>query len=479
MTYCAKSLAHWKFDQSSAALAIWGRATDVAPVQALDRAETPTVEWSDEASDSALTRAAEWVRLETARVIGPRGWRSLVGPLVFAAVAVSLLVYDHLNHRMPAVVFWLTLGLIVTVFGRMLETNRRQRLALEERDLEAFNDGVTGLPNRLTLCADIEAALAAPGAARALVLLEVDDLQTYGDRYGYAVADELLRRIAQCLVATAEPLGGTAYRFDEGRFAVLVPAGKQQLGEIVLLATATLREDHDMPIGRTYGEVAIPGDAADAESAFQVAGQRLAAHKQGQHHSARRQAHAVLVAALSARRPELRDHLRAVTYRAISLARCLGLSREEIDDVALAAELQDVGLLAVPEATLEKESPLDETETALLHRHPLEGERMIAAAPGLVPVARLVRSSYERCDGTGYPDGLTIDSIPLGSRIIAVAVAYAALTSNRPYREALTPDEALAELRRCAGTQFDPQVVEALAADLAEESAPQPLVTQG
>ncbi len=442
-------------------------------MQALDRAETSTVEWPGEASGSPL-RASEWLRVEAIRLLGPRGWRSLVGPFVFVAVAISLLIYDHTNQRMPAMVFWLTLGLIVTVFARMLETNRRQRLALEERDLEAFNDRVTGLPNRLTLCADIEVAVAAPDAARALVLLEVEDLQTYGDRYGYAAADELLQRIAHCLVATVEPVGGNAYRFDEGRFAVLVPAGEQQLGEIVLVATASLREDHDMPIGRTYGEVAIPGDATDAESAFQIAGQRLVAHKQGQHHSARRQAHAVLVAALSARRPELRDHLRTVTYRAISLGRCLGLSREEIDDVALAAELQNVGLLAVPEAMLEKKGPLDETETALLHRHPLEGERMIAAAPGLAPVAKLVRSSYERCDGSGYPDCLTIDSIPLGSRIISVAVAYAALTSNRPYREALTPGEALAELRRCAGTQFDPQVVEALAADLAEESAPSP-----
>jgi two-component system, cell cycle response regulator len=448
-------------------------------VQAVDQADTRAVGWAEEPGGSSLTRAVEWLRLEATHVLGPRGWRSLIGPLVFVAVAISLLIYDHLNHQMPAVVFWLTLGLIVTVFARMLETNRRQRLALELREIEALSDRVTGLPNRLTLSADIETALAAPNAARALVLLEVDELQTYGDRFGYAAAEDLLRRIAHCMVATVEPLGGTAYRFDEGRFAALVPAREQQVGEVVLMATASLRDDEDVPIGRTYGEVAIPGDARDAEAAFQLAGQRLLVNKESQHHSARRQAHAVLVAALSARRPELRDHLRAVAYRAISLARSLGLSRKEIDDVALAAELQDIGLLAVSEAILEKEGPLDEAETAMLHRHPLEGEKMIAAAPGLAPVARLVRSSYERCDGSGYPDGHTMESIPLGARIIAVAVAYAALTSKRPYREALTSTEALAELRRCAGTQFDPQVVEALATDLAEEAAPQPLVTQG
>jgi HD-GYP domain-containing protein (c-di-GMP phosphodiesterase class II) len=422
-----------------------------------------------------VVRAFDWLRLEIDGMLGPRGWRSLAGPLIFVSVAISLLVYDHLNHRMPAVVFWLTLGLIVTVFGRMLETNRRQRLALEQRDLEAFNDRVTGLPNRFTLEADIEAAVATPGEATVLVLLEVDELQAYSDHLGYAAADDLLRRIARCLTATVGPLKGAAYRLDDCRFAVLVPVGQQQPEEIVLIATASLHgEGLDMPIGRTYGEVSIPGEAADAETAFQIAGQRLATHKQGQHHSARRQAHAVLVAALSARRPDLRDHLRIVTYRAISLSRRLGLSREEIDDIALAAELQDVGLLTVPESILEKEGSLSVEETALIHRHPLEGERVIAAAAGLVSVSVLVRAGYERCDGSGYPEGLTGEAIPLGSRIIAVAVAFAALTSTRPYREASSPEEALAELRRCAGSQFDPQVVEALAADLAEEAASTP-----
>src|ERR1044072_7753596 len=319
------------------------RAARTGPVQPRDRPDPHAVEWPDSAGSSPIERALDWLRLETAGVIGPRGWRSLIGRFVFAPAAISLLAYDHLNHRMPSVVFWLTLGLIVTIFARMLETNRRQRLALEERDLEAFSD-----------------------------------------RGVCAAADDRLGRIAQRLVAIVDPLGGIAYRFDEGRFAVLVPAVQQQLGEIVLVATASLHsEGQDMPIGRTYGEVAIPSDAADAETAFQIAGQRLAAHKQGQHHSARRQAHAVLVAALSARRPDLRDHLRIVTYRAISLARRLGVNREEIDDIALAAELRDVGRLTVPESVLEKEAPHSAEETALIRRPPLEGARVIAAAPGL------------------------------------------------------------------------------------------------
>ena len=406
-------------------------------------------------------------------IVGPSGWRSVVGPLVFAVLGIGLLIYNHLNQRVTDVIFWLTLGLIVTVFARMLETNRRQSLLLEEQEHEALNDRVTALPNRRQLEADIEAMTARPGERRVLVLLELEGLQTYGDRFGYAAGDELVRQSAQSLVEAVRPLGGLAYRFGTARLAALVPYDERRRGEVTLAVTDSLRDqDADPAIGRSYGEVAVPDETAAAEVAFQLAGQRLEAHRQRQHRSARRQAHAVLMAALSARRPELRDHLRTVAYRAISLARRMGMGTAEIDDVALAAELQDVGLLAVPESVLEKEAPLSEAETAMIQSHTADGERIIAAAPGLASVAGLVRSSSERYDGSGHPDGLVGEAIPLGARVIAVAVAFAALTAQRPYRPALSPSEALAELRRCSGTQFDPGVVEALAQDLAEEAAP-------
>jgi two-component system cell cycle response regulator len=406
-------------------------------------------------------------------IVGPSGWRSVVGPLVFALLGIGLLIYNHLNQRVTDVIFWLTLGLIVTVFARILETNRRQSQLLDQQKHETLNDRVTALPNRRQLEADIEAMKARPGERRVLVLLELEGLQTYGDRVGYAAGDELLRQSAQSLIQAVGPLSGVAYRFGTARLAALVPYDERRRGEVILAATDSLRDqDADPAIGRSYGEVAIPDETAEAEVAFQLAGQRLEAHRQRQHRSARRQAHAVLMAALSARRPELRDHLRTVTYRAIALARRLGMGIAEIDDIALAAELQDVGLLAVPESVLEKEAPLSEAETAMVHSHTAEGERIIAAAPGLGSVAGLVRSSAERYDGSGYPDGLVGEAIPLGARIIAVAVAFAALTAQRPYRPALNSTEALAELRRCAGTQFDPRVVEALGQDLAEEVAP-------
>ncbi len=417
-----------------------------------------------------LSAANERVQDLWFETTGARGWRIAIGPAAFAAASIGLLVFDHLQNQVPAFLFWLTLALIVCVFAWMIEGARRQFGVLEEHNRNALSDRVTGLDNRLRLESDIREVSERSGDSRVLLLFDLDGLQTYNDRFGYEAGNELVRRIAGAMVDSANRLGGKTYRIDDRRLALLVPAGEHPLGEIVLAATANLHEEgRDILVGRAYGEVAIPEEAEDPEIAMQIAGQRLAAHNQRQHRSARRQAHAVLMAVLAARKPELRNHLRVVAYRAISLSRRLGLGREAIDDVALAAELQDVGLLAVPEAVLEKEGRLTEMEIAMIRNRPIAGAQIIGAAPGLAPVAALVRSSAERFDGSGIPDGLAGESIPLGSRIIAVAVAYAAMTASRPYREAISPEEALAELRRCAGSQFDPHVVEALAADIGEE----------
>lgn len=405
--------------------------------------------------------------------IGPGGWRAALGPTLFAIAAIALLVYDHLQQRLTDVVFWLGLALILAVFLRMLETTRRQSETIEWQQRGTLHDPVTGLRNRAGLRADLDEALATPANRQVLVLLELDGFQAYADRFGDSAGDGLLQRVSERLVTATTSLAGRCYRVDTSRLCVLAPEDENGLGQIVTVTTAALDEDdEDRLIGRSYGEVTLPDEAGDLDAAMHIAGERLAARKQRQHRSARRQAHAVLMAALRARRPHLRDHTQSVAYRAITLSRRLGIENEPLDDIALAAGVQDVGMLAVPETILEKPDSLTDHDLELIHRHPLEGERIVASAPGLGSVAALVRSSYERYDGSGYPDGLAGDDIPLGARIITVAVAFAAITSPRPHSEAISVDGALAELRRCAGTQFDPRVVEALAADVTEDAAP-------
>lgn len=405
--------------------------------------------------------------------VGPSGWRAVAWPSAFAVVAIGLLVFDHLQERITQLVFWLCVALIACVFAWLVETTRRQSRSLAAEHRRALRDAVTGLPNRATLLSDLAAAMATAGRRRMLVVFELEGLQASYDALGNAAGDGLVSQIARRLSDLVKPLDGAAYRIDPIRFAVLVPADGRTSGEILLAASSPLEDEEgsDHLIGRSYGEVTIPDDAADPELALQIAGQRVAANKQRQQRSARRQAHAVLMAVLDARRPELRAHLRTVAYRSISLSRRLGMDLDAIDDIFLAAELQDVGLLAVPESILEKETPLSTDEANQIRKHPEAGERIIASAPGLASVATLVRATSERYDGRGYPDGLVGEEIPLGARIIAVCVAFAAMTSHRPYQPARTEAEVVAELEQCAGTQFDPVVVEALVAELAEESA--------
>src|SRR5919198_985479 len=178
--------------------------------------------------------------------------------------------------------------------------------------------------------------------------------------------------------------------------------------------------------------------------------------------SADRQTRDVLLRALQERNPELAERHSAVARLADAVAERLGLPPAEHAQLRHAAELHDVGKMAVPEQILQKPAPLDADEWTFLQQHPVIGARIIGAAPALAEAAGLVRATHERYDGAGYPDGLAAEQIPLGARIIAACDALIAMTSPRPHAPQRTIAEAVAELRRCSGTQFDPTVVEAV-----------------
>ena len=255
-------------------------------------------------------------------------------------------------------------------------------------------------------------------------------------------------------------------------FCVLVTLRGDAPAPLASRLAAALSEHGDgFSIDASYGWGALPLEAADPESALRLVDQRMYAQKQGGRASARSQSKDVLVQALLERSPELTEHLSVVSRMAGATARRLGLDEAERETIETAGALHDIGKFAIPDAILDKPGPLDDVEWEYVKRHSAIGERIVAAAPALAGVAKLVRSTHEHVDGSGYPDGLTGEQIPLGARVLAVCDAYDAMTSgDRPYRKAMDPASALAELRRCAGTQFDPSVVEAfLAADASSE----------
>ncbi len=159
-----------------------------------------------------------------------------------------------------------------------------------------------------------------------------------------------------------------------------------------------------------------------------------------------------------------------MTELSLALGRELELDGDQLEELRLAAQLHDVGKLAIPDAVLMKHGELDEGEWEFIRQHTLIGQRILGAVPALHGIGKIIRASHECWDGSGYVDGLVGEDIPLAARVIAVCDTFAVMTSDRPYRDAASPIDALAELRSCAGTQFDPRLVSAFC-DLVARSA--------
>jgi diguanylate cyclase (GGDEF)-like protein len=336
---------------------------------------------------------------------------------------------------------------------------------------EARTDSLTGLRNRRSLVSDLElqielSSLAAP---RALLMFDLDGFKEYNDAFGHPAGDGLLARLAARL-ADVVGSNGHAYRLGGDEFCALVVPGRDGIEPLLAACSDALTERGEgFEVGTSFGSVRLPEEATTPTQALQLADRRMYARKGGRRMSAGRQSRDVLLRTLSERRPDLHLRLRDVGELALAVGRELHMGPEGLDEVARAAELRDVGKIAVPDAILDKPGPLDPVEWSFMRRHPLIGERILLEAPALRPVAGLVRSSHERWDGGGYPDGLRQDEIPLGARVVAVCDAFEAMTTERPYRQPIGDEEAILEMRRCAGTQFDPTVVEAFLSVIARE----------
>jgi diguanylate cyclase (GGDEF)-like protein len=294
------------------------------------------------------------------------------------------------------------------------------------------------------------------------MLFDLDGFKAYNDAFGHPAGDALLRRLALNLAAASHSFG-RAYRMGGDEFCVLAHTGTADRASALQTATKALEEEGEgFVITAASGAIVLPDETTQLSEALRIADTRLYGNKDSRRASAVRQSKDVLLTVLHERDAELRGHLTSVAQLVRAVGRRLELAPHELHDLDLAAQLHDVGKLAIPDSILSKPGPLSEEEWPFIFRHTLVGERILSAAPSLTRIARLVRSTHERMDGQGYPDGLAGEKIPLPSRIVSVCDAFLAMTEERPYRSALTSEEAIAELRRCAGTQFDPDVVEAL-----------------
>ena len=388
---------------------------------------------------------------------------SVVMPIALSLVSLGILFKDHFD-RTNVLALGLATASIAAMVVRLYLTHRESLDNLAKSRRQARTDSLTGLGNRFALMGAIDAALDEP-EPHVLLLFDLDGFKNYNDSYGHPAGDALLARLGTRLAAATGSTGG-AYRIGGDEFCVLGALSEDVPLEVVIerARDGLCEEGEGFSIGASCGHALLPAEAHDAAEVLRVADRRMYAEKNSARVSARIQSTRVLRRALEAWDAELGEHTGDVALLATDVARRLGLDDEEVERIATAAELHDVGKIAIPRSILRKPSPLDDEEWSFMRRHTLIGERIAQGAPALVGVAGLIRSSHERWDGRGYPDGLAGEEIPLGAQILFVCDSFSAMTSDRCYKAALSESEALEELRRNAGTQFAPAVVEAFIA---------------
>jgi two-component system, cell cycle response regulator len=398
--------------------------------------------------------------------------------LLAAAAALALLVVAAFHPTTSLAVGLAAAALVLAAIRATLTYLENVRI-LRRSAHEGITDSLTGLGNRRRLMEDLEETIAHCDHEQpsTVIFFDLNGFKRYNDSFGHAAGDALLARLGAALTAVVKA-DGQAYRLGGDEFCALLRGKVARHDRLVATAASALIErGSGFIVSASFGLAVVPDDTFSASGALQLADARMYTDKAKSSRGNRAHTSDVLLQLINERTPELHEHLHGVGELAADVARHFSLDSDQLDELQRGAELHDIGKLAIPDEILYKPAPLSEAEWKFMRQHPIIGERILNAAPALRPVARLVRASHERWDGNGYPDQLAGPAIPLGARIIAACDAYAAMTSERCYQTARAPADALVELQRGAGSQFDPSVITALCRELARPQHPAGLST--
>lgn len=325
----------------------------------------------------------------------------------------------------------------------------------------ATHDPLTGLLSRAFLeeVLSKENLLFPVGVA----LFDLNGLRLVNDAFGTAMGDQILVHLAEVLQEEYRQGGTFLFRYGGDEFLVLLPGSSEEhLEKSVrrILARTEREKVAGLPLSVSVGFALWRSRHVPFEKVVAEADDHLRRKKLTEEQSAHSALLSTIEHMLRETTQETEEHALRMATLAYELGEAMGLRERELGDLVLLARLHDIGKIAIPRSLLLKPSALSSEEWEEIKQHPEIGYRIAMTIPELRPIALAILTHHERFDGTGYPQGLRGEEIPLFSRILAVVDAYDVMITGRPYKSAVTPGEAIAELKRCAGTQFDPAIVE-------------------
>jgi diguanylate cyclase (GGDEF)-like protein/putative nucleotidyltransferase with HDIG domain len=415
-------------------------------------------------------------------------------PLKSAGKTTAIVVLPSSGKKIPSREEKQLLNTVGSQTGIAIENT----LLLQKMSQLSITDELTTLYNRRHFYKALEIEI--DRARRhdrplSLAILDVDRFKDYNDRFGHINGDSVLKSLAEAMTSYLRKTD-TPFRYGGDEFAVILPETDSSKAKDVverirlkwLYRPQSESVGLENPLGFSAGIAEFPKNAKTQDSLVFLADAALYCSKRSGRYkstsvsemgeispdmlaSASLDQVYALAATVDAKESYGYEHSRRVADVAEAIGNSVGLSGDELADLRGASLLHDVGKIGISEVILNKSDRLTPLEWEIVKKHSIEGAKIVSQIKNISSLAPLIRHHHEWYDGTGYPDGLKGQEIPLGSRIICIADAYYTMVSRRVYRNAMSQNEALIELERCSGTQFDPEIIKVIPIALSQQTA--------